>query len=91
MRSPANLARALIDFHSPQGLLDQLTRSREAAEHKLRDEGFAYLHLRPYQELAIQAIERALADGRTRCLVAMATGTGKTSTKPTAATRSTRT
>ncbi len=80
LRSPANLARPLVDFHSPQGLLDQLTRSREKAEQSLRDEGFAYLRLRPYQELAIQAVEDALAAGRSRCLVAMATGTGKTRT-----------
>ncbi|TAH45071.1 MAG: type I restriction-modification system endonuclease [Betaproteobacteria bacterium] len=80
VRSPANLARPLADFHSPQGLLDHLTRSREAAEARLRDEGFAYLRLRPYQELAIQAVEAALAAGQARCLVAMATGTGKTRT-----------
>ncbi|NTV10196.1 MAG: type I restriction-modification system endonuclease [Zoogloea sp.] len=79
-RHPANLARPLMDFHSPDGLLDMLTRSKREAEAKLQQEGFAYLHLRNYQERAIQAVEAALADGRSNCLLAMATGTGKTRT-----------
>lgn len=32
VRSPANLARPLTDFHSPAGLLDQLTRNKAEAE-----------------------------------------------------------
>jgi len=80
VRSPANLARPLMDFHTPAGLLDQLTRSKAAAEAKLQQEGFAYLHLRNYQERAIQAVETALAAGQANCLLAMATGTGKTRT-----------
>ncbi len=80
VRSAANLARPLMDFHTPAGLLDQLTRSKAAAEAALRAEGFGYLHLRGYQVLAIQAVEQALAAGQSRCLLAMATGTGKTRT-----------
>lgn len=80
VRSAANLARPLMDFHTPAGLLDQLTRSKAEAEAALRAEGFGYLHLRAYQVLAIQAVEQALAAGQTRCLLAMATGTGKTRT-----------
>lgn len=79
-RSAANLARPLMDFHTPAGLLDQLTRSKAAAEAALRAEGFGYLHIRGYQVLAIQAVEQALAAGQSRCLLAMATGTGKTRT-----------
>jgi len=80
LRSPANLRRPLQDFHRPDGLLDLLKRSREAAEAMLRQEGFAYLKLRDYQENAIRAVEQALADNRRQCLLAMATGTGKTRT-----------
>ncbi|WP_172203089.1 type I restriction-modification system endonuclease [Niveibacterium sp. COAC-50] len=80
VRSPANLARPLMDFHRPEGLLDQLQRSKEAAEAKLKAEGFAYLQLRPYQEKAIQAVEAAIAANQSACLLAMATGTGKTRT-----------
>ncbi|MEN3113315.1 type I restriction-modification system endonuclease [Uliginosibacterium paludis] len=80
VRSPANLARPLTDFHSPAGLLDQLTRNKAEAEAKLKAEGFAYLKLRKYQELAIQSVEAALASGQPKALLAMATGTGKTRT-----------
>lgn len=80
LRSPANLRRPLQDFHTPDGLLDLLKRNREEAEAKLQQEGFAYLKLRDYQENAIRAVEQALADNRRQCLLAMATGTGKTRT-----------
>jgi len=80
LRSPANLRRSLQDFHTPAGLLDLLKRSRDEAEAKLQQEGFTYLKLRNYQENAIKAVEEALADGGRQCLLAMATGTGKTRT-----------
>lgn len=80
LRSPANTRRPLQDFHSPNDLLDLLKRSQAEAETKLKDEGFAYLKLRDYQEKAIQAVEQALANNQRDCLLAMATGTGKTRT-----------
>ena len=80
LRSPANLRRPLQNFHTPDGLLDLLKRSRKDAEAKLQQEGFAYLKLRDYQVNAIRAVEQALADDRRQCLLAMATGTGKTRT-----------
>jgi type I restriction enzyme R subunit len=57
-----------------------LTRSKAQAEQVLQAEGFAYLQLRDYQVKAIAAVEAALAQGQTECLLAMATGTGKTRT-----------
>lgn len=80
VRHPSNTARALPDFHTPTGLLDFLKRSKAAAELKLQQEGFHYLKLRDYQQKAIQAIEIALANNQRNCLLAMATGTGKTRT-----------
>ena len=80
VREPSNLAKPLPDFHSPEGLLDKLERSKAAAEEKLKQEGFAYLRLRDYQEKAVQATELALAANQSNCLLAMATGTGKTRT-----------
>ncbi len=80
VRQPSNLAKPLQGFHSPDGLLDHLRRSRAEAEARLRQEGFAYLGLRDYQQKAIAAVESALAVGQTNCLLAMATGTGKTRT-----------
>lgn len=80
LRSPANTRRPLQDFHTPNDLLDLLKRSQTEAEAKLKDEGFAYLKLRDYQEKAIQTVEQALANNQRDCLLAMATGTGKTRT-----------
>jgi type I restriction enzyme R subunit len=80
VREPSNLAKPLPDFHSPEGLLDKLKRSKAAAEEKLKQEGFAYLRLRDYQENAVQEVEWALEAGQPNCLLAMATGTGKTRT-----------
>ena len=80
VRDPANLARSLQDFHSPLGLLDRLTRSKSTAEAKLKQEGFAYLKLRDYQVKAIQKVEESLEHNTNNCLLAMATGTGKTRT-----------
>lgn len=80
LRHPAQLARPLQGFHTPDGLLDLLRRSRATAEAKLQQEGYAYLRLRDYQQHAIAAVEHALAAGQSQCLLAMATGTGKTRT-----------
>lgn len=80
LRLTSNLSKPLQGFHTPAGLLDQLGRSRTDAEERLKQEGFAYLGLRDYQEKAIAAVELALAGGQTSCLLAMATGTGKTRT-----------
>ncbi|MGL4603359.1 MAG: type I restriction-modification system endonuclease [Iodobacter sp.] len=80
VRHPANLARALMDFHSPDQLIDLLKRSREEAEARLQTEGFAYLKVRDYQQRAIECVEAALANNQRNILLAMATGTGKTRT-----------
>ncbi len=80
VRLPANLARPLQQFHTPDGLLDQLRRNREASQQQLQQEEFAYLKLRDYQVKAIQAVEAALQREQRACLLAMATGTGKTRT-----------
>lgn len=80
LRHTANLAKPLQGFHSPEGLLDLLERSIELAQTKLAQEASAYLGLRDYQLKAISAVEQGLANGHRSCLLAMATGTGKTRT-----------
>ena len=80
VRDAANSARPLQDFHSPEGLLDLLKRSKQQAEEKLQHEPFGYLKLRDYQQRAIGAVESALQNNQRSCLLAMATGTGKTRT-----------
>lgn len=80
LRSAAHARRALQGFHSPQGLQELLSRDRVQAEQRLQHEPFGYLGLRDYQQKAITAVEQALAQGQRHCLLAMATGTGKTRT-----------
>lgn len=80
VRQPSNTPRALANFHSPGGLMDLLQRDAQQAQQRLATESFEYLKLRDYQIKAIQAVETALAKGGRQALVAMATGTGKTST-----------
>ena len=87
LRCPSNLAKPLRNFHSPAGLLDLVKRDNQLASEKLQQENFAYLRLRDYQIKAIRKVEDKLAttptqpDGTpTNCLLAMATGTGKTRT-----------
>lgn len=80
VREHSNIARPLANFHSPQGLEDKLTRSKLDAQQKLQKEGFGYLKLRDYQENAIKGVESALEQDAKQCLLAMATGTGKTRT-----------
>lgn len=80
LRHSSNLAKPLQNFHSPAGLLDMLQRDVAKAQEALAAEGHAYLGLRDYQVKAISAVESALAQGQSTCLLAMATGTGKTRT-----------
>lgn len=80
MRRPVNQPRALSGWYSPDGLKRLLKSDTDAALARLKAESFDYLGLRPFQREAINAIERAVADGRRTALLAMATGTGKTRT-----------
>lgn len=80
LRRPQNHALALAGWHTPEGLSALLALNTDAAEAQLKTEPFGYLNLRDYQVVAVQAIEAAIAAGRRECLIAMATGTGKTRT-----------
>lgn len=79
-RRPTNHARALEGWHRPDDLLAMLAQDHAAAAAALQGEPPDYLPLREYQLEAIQAVERALLEGRREVLLAMATGTGKTRT-----------
>lgn len=80
VRLATNHPRALVGWHSPEGLREMLRQDVEKAEAALRAEPTEDLGLRGYQVEAIRAVEQALEKGARRCLVAMATGTGKTRT-----------
>jgi type I restriction enzyme R subunit len=76
-RQPETAPRALPEWFSPRDLKERLEQvlndPKEAAERAIGVTG-----LRPYQQDAIEAIERAVGNGQRSILVAMATGTGKT-------------
>ncbi len=80
VRKPSNIKDAVHNFFSPDGIIDRLKADKTSAEEKLRREGFSYLKLRDYQEKAIKAVENAMENNQKECLLAMATGTGKTRT-----------
>jgi type I restriction enzyme, R subunit len=57
----------------------QLDIDRETAQAALKTAPFDFgFPLRPYQQRAIQEVEKALEADRRQMLLAMATGTGKT-------------
>lgn len=81
LRKPDNLSRPLESWYTPDGLQELLKQDFDKAQEKLAVESFSYgFGLRHYQQDAIRAIEKGVADGRREMLVAMATGTGKTKT-----------
>jgi type I restriction enzyme R subunit len=81
LRRPQDLRRPLDGWYSPQGLKELLKQDIPSAEAKLDALAFDYgFEVRDYQRKAILAIEAAIREGQTNCLVAMATGTGKTKT-----------
>jgi type I restriction enzyme R subunit len=77
-RKATNHPRPLKAWYSPQGLKDLSRQDIDHANQKLQDETLDYLQLRPYQEDAIKAVERAVEQDQREILLAMATGTGKT-------------
>jgi type I restriction enzyme, R subunit len=77
-RKSTNHPRPLKGWYSPQGLKELLKQDEDQANQKLHDETLDYLNLRPYQEDAIKAVERAVENKQREVLLAMATGTGKT-------------
>ncbi|MDI1475390.1 type I restriction-modification system endonuclease [Polyangium sp. y55x31] len=79
-RRDENPKKPLQGWYSPEGLEALMKQDIDAAHDKLRSEPTSYLGLRDYQIRAIQAVEAAIAAGNPSCLVAMATGTGKTKT-----------
>lgn len=78
--------KALAGWKSPEGLMEELQHDIEEAESELERTDYSILadksglDLRYYQIEAIQAIEKAILEGKREALISMATGTGKTRT-----------
>ncbi len=78
VRESTNHPRPLQGWYGGEDLMGYRSQDVQGAHLKLNDEPMEYLGLRDYQEEAIKRVEAALVGGRTKLLVAMATGTGKT-------------
>jgi type I restriction enzyme R subunit len=76
-RPHAGEPRALPEWFSPRDLTERLEQVSEAAK-AAADQELGVSGLRPYQKEAVAAVEKAIADGQSTMLLAMATGTGKT-------------
>lgn len=75
VRAERNLPRDLSNFHTPEALLEMLGRSPLPLR---QTPDISTNRLWPFQKRAIEAIEKAIEEGKRHMLVAMATGTGKT-------------
>lgn len=81
LRQASNLRRALDGWYSPEGLWELFKQDIPQAEVELEQMPFNFgFDLRGYQRKAIEAVEENLREGKRYCLLAMATGTGKTKT-----------
>ena len=81
VRRNTELPRPLMGWPTPDGLKEELKQDVDAAVKKLKEESPGDLPgLRPYQVMAIRAVEDAIAKDKRKVMVAMATGTGKTRT-----------
>lgn len=80
IRSKYNLPREITKFHTPQALEEFLKTNTNESFNWLRSNPIDALDIRPYQIEAIKKIEEAIMSHKTRMILAMATGTGKTFT-----------
>lgn len=86
LRQPDNHAKALRGWMSPTGMLELLGKDISARNQDLQKMPYDLLRdkdglsLRNYQIRAIEAAEKAIINGQSSILIAMATGTGKTRT-----------
>jgi type I restriction enzyme R subunit len=80
VRHELNRSRQIFGFHTPESLLEALTRDTEENIANVLSTPNDHPRIRPYQQEASEGIEKAIAAHKRHMLVAMATGTGKTFT-----------
>lgn len=80
VRSKYNLPREIVKFHTPYALEEFLSRNIEDSFNWLKVNPIDISGIRPYQKEAIESIEAAILARKTKMILAMATGTGKTFT-----------
>ena len=81
LRHPNSRSRIVKQFHTPEALVEMLTRGdADACSWLIDNSKVGKERLREYQRDAVEAIEKELCKGKRKMMVAMATGTGKTFT-----------
>jgi len=80
VRSNLNTDREIYGYHTPDALKEKFERDEHAAESWLVKHKVQHPWIRDYQGNAIKAVEETIIDGKTKLMLAMATGTGKTFT-----------
>lgn len=80
VRDPLNPSRKVKTFHTLGALREKLSRNESILSKGLSEMPFAPGAVRPYQEEAILAVEKAIQNRTRQMMVVMATGTGKTRT-----------
>lgn len=80
LRTEDSRSRLALTFHTPDALLEFLTRDFTKPKLWLVDNANDHQYLRYYQKDATKAIEDNLNRNKRKMLLAMATGTGKTVT-----------
>lgn len=86
LRRKSNQAKALQGWLSPENMEQILQKEIEKANLGLKNTSFDLLtdkdglNLRKYQIKAIESVEEAVFSGKSKALLSMATGTGKTRT-----------
>ena len=81
MRHPLNRSRRVAGFHTTSALKELLARDFEGACEAALRLPHDHPRLRPYQKDANAAVEKAIAERKRNLLVAMATGTGRNSSR----------
>lgn len=86
LRKETNNPIALQGWYSPDELMAKFKQNVDEADQKLSNLPYDFLrdpdglNFRHYQLSAVEAVEKAVINGKDRILLAMATGTGKTRT-----------
>ncbi len=80
IRHKLNRSREIFGFHTPDALLELMSRDFEADCEKLLAVPNDHELIRPYQKEANAETEKAISERKRAMLLAMATGTGKTFT-----------
>ena len=80
VRSKYNLQKEVVKFHTPSALEEYLGRNVEESFRWLKENPIDHPNIRPYQKEAIESIEAAIFANKSKMILAMATGTGKTFT-----------